>query len=50
MQDNGNAVADTKIENLKIRVVMNPETAEIITAYPTNVRRNPCPAANDNYP
>lgn len=50
MQDNGNAVADTKIENLKIRVVMNPETAEIITAYPTNVRRNPCTPANDNYP
>ncbi|MCB1592733.1 MAG: EndoU domain-containing protein [Alphaproteobacteria bacterium] len=49
-QDNGYLVTDTKIENLKIRVVMNPEKPEIITAYPTNVPRNPCRAANDNNP
>lgn len=50
MQDNGYLVSDTRIENLKIRVVLDPEEPEIITAYPTNVRRNPCTPANDNKP
>lgn len=49
-QENGYMVSDTKIENFKIRVVLDPEEPEIITAYPTNVRRNPCTPANDNNP
>ncbi len=47
-QDNGYFVSDTKIEDLKIRVVMDKDEGEIITAYPVNVPRNPCNAANDN--
>ncbi len=47
-QDNGNFVANAREENLKIRVVLNEDRSEIITAYPLNVPRNPCDAANDN--
>ncbi|MCB1681567.1 MAG: EndoU domain-containing protein [Alphaproteobacteria bacterium] len=49
-QDNGYFVTNTKIENLKIRVVVNSDKTQVITAYPTNVPRNPCTAANDNDP
>lgn len=49
-QDNGNFVANTKEDSLKIRIVLNEDRSEIITAYPTNVPRNPCNAANDNNP
>lgn len=35
-------------DGLKVRIVVDPQDNEIVTAYPTNVRRNPCPAANDN--
>lgn len=52
-QDNGYYVADTQSGNLSIRIVLNENKREIVTAYPTNVPRNPCPArnrtpANDN--
>lgn len=49
-QENGYLVSDTTVENLKIRVVIDMDKPEIITAYPTNVPRNPCKAANDNKP
>lgn len=36
-------------DGLRIRIVVDPSDNEIVTAYPVNVRRNPCPAANDNF-
>lgn len=47
-QDNGYYVAETSIDGVKIRVVLNANKDTVITAYPVNVKRNPCPAANDN--
>lgn len=47
-QDNGYYAADIMSENLRIRIVLNENQDEVITAYPVNVPRNPCPAANDN--
>lgn len=52
-QRNGYVVAETSVENLRLRIVVDPKDNEIVTAYPTNVPRNPCPArdvANDNNP
>ncbi|MCM2343941.1 MAG: EndoU domain-containing protein [Alphaproteobacteria bacterium] len=51
-QDNGYHVSESMVENIRVRVVLNQDQTKIITAYPTNVPRNPCPerqdAANDN--
>lgn len=48
-QDNGYYVAEQPIEGARVRVVLNRDRSGIVTAYPTNVKRNPCPrAANDN--
>jgi len=47
-QDNGYYVAETPVEQVKIRIVVDADKKNIITAYPVNVARNPCPAANDN--
>lgn len=45
---NGYVTADTvTADGLKVRIVVDPQDNEIVTAYPTNVARNPCPA-NDN--
>jgi hypothetical protein len=46
---NGNWVSHHEKEGLRIRIVLDDERREIITAYPINVKRNPCPAANDNF-
>lgn len=46
-QDNGYYVAEQTVEGTRVRVVLNRDRSGIVTAYPTNVRRNPCPA-NDN--
>ncbi len=54
-QDNGYYVAEDMVEGTRVRVVLNQTRTKIITAYPTNVERNPCPresnrtSANDNY-
>lgn len=47
---NGYITAESMtVDGLKIRIVVDPKDNEIITAYPVNVPRNPCPAAaNDN--
>lgn len=46
---NGYVTAESMTaDGLKVRIVVDPQDNEIVTAYPTNVRRNPCPAANDN--
>lgn len=50
-QNNGYHVAEDDVEGIKVRVVLNHDRTKIVTAYPTNVQRNPCPAkkpANDN--
>lgn len=47
-QPNGYYVADVPVDGIQIRVVLNGAQDTVITAYPVNVRRNPCPAANDN--
>lgn len=48
VQDNGYYVAETPVDGIIIRVVLSRDRDTVITAYPVNVRRNPCPAANDN--
>ncbi len=52
-QKNGYHVAEQSAEDgTRVRVVLNARRDDVITAYPVNVRRNPCPArtpANDNY-
>lgn len=48
-QKNGYDVAEDFIDDVKVRVVVNARKDEVVTAYPVNMRRNPCPAAaNDN--
>jgi len=47
-QPNGYYVADVPVDDIQIRIVLNNGQDTVITAYPVNVRRNPCPAANDN--
>lgn len=47
-QNNGYYVADISIDTLRVRVVLDENKGSVITAYPVNVKRNPCPAANDN--
>lgn len=46
-EDNGYYVGEEMVEGVKVRVVLGPEKRRVITSYPTNVARNPCPA-NDN--
>jgi len=47
LQDNGYHVAEHTVEGTRVRVVLDRDRAGIVPAYPTTVRRNPCPA-NDN--
>jgi len=47
-QRNGYYVTEQKVGTVKVRVVKGRNGRDVITAYPTNVQRNPCPA-NDNY-
>lgn len=46
-QHNGYYVAESNEGDVRVRVVLGPQRQHIITAYPVNVERNPCPA-NDN--
>lgn len=43
-QRNGYYVTEQKVGTVKVRVVKGRENKNVITAYPTNVPRNPCPA------
>jgi hypothetical protein len=46
---NGYDVTDVTEDGVKIRIVVNGQHSEIITAYPVNTPRNACSgAANDN--
>lgn len=46
-QRNGYYVSEQKVGAVKIRVVKGRKNKQVITAYPTNTERNPCPT-NDN--
>lgn len=46
-QKNGYHVADQMIEGVRVRVVLSHDKKSVITAYPINMPRNPCPI-NDN--
>lgn len=46
-QRNGYYVTEQKVGTVKVRVVKGRNNNDVVTAYPTNVKRNPCPA-NDN--
>lgn len=49
-QNNGYFTTEQFVGNVKVRVVLNREKEEVVTAYPVNVKRNPCPTpANDNF-
>jgi hypothetical protein len=42
-QENGYYVAERSVKGVRVRVVLDREKDDIITAYPTNRPRNPCP-------
>lgn len=42
-QNNGYFVSEQNEGNIRVRVVMGDQRQNIITAYPVNVKRNPCP-------
>lgn len=42
-QNNGYYVSEQNEGNIRVRVVMGDQKQNIITAYPVNVKRNPCP-------
>ena len=50
-QKNGYYTAEQTVEGVKVRVILNGRRDDVITAYPVNVARNPCPQipANDNF-
>lgn len=43
-QRNGYYVTEHNVGTVKVRVVKGRENKQVITAYPTNTTRNPCPA------
>ncbi|MDB2682666.1 EndoU domain-containing protein [Alphaproteobacteria bacterium] len=48
-EGNGYHVVEHVTDGVRIRVVNNRERGSVVTAYPKNTPRNPCPAAaNDN--
>lgn len=48
-QRNGYYVTEQNVGTVKVRVVKARNGNDVITAYPTNTKRNPCPTpANDN--
>ncbi len=48
-QDNGYFVAEAEENGVVVRVVVDRVDNEIVTGYPVNLKRNPCPKpANDN--
>lgn len=43
-QSNGYHVTESYVDDVKVRVVKGRENKQVITAYPLNTGRNPCPA------
>ena len=51
-QRNGYYTAEEMVDGVKVRVVLNGRRDDVVTAYPVDLERNPCPTqtpANDNY-
>ncbi len=51
-QRNGYFTSEQMVDDLNVRVVLDKEKDDVITAYPVNVTRNPCDIkepANDNF-
>lgn len=48
-QQNGYYAGDIMAGDLRVRIVLSADKKEVITAYPTNVQRNPCPANDNRY-
>lgn len=51
-QRNGYYTAEETVEGVRVRVVLNGRRDDVVTAYPVNTGRNPCPRrtpANDNF-
>ena len=46
-QRNGYYVTQQKVGTVTVRVVKDRDNKDVITAYPTNTYRNPCPANDD---
>lgn len=46
-EGNGYDVAEDMQDGVEVRVVIDPQRNEIVTAYPTNLPRNPCPANDE---
>lgn len=46
-QENGYHTADIMAEGVRIRIVLSADRRDVITAYPVNLPRNPCPANDD---
>lgn len=48
-QIDGRTVAEQDVDGTRVRVVIDRYAKSVVTAYPVNVKRNPCPKpANDN--
>lgn len=43
-EENGYHTAEQTVDGVRVRIVLDREGDDIITAYPVNVPRNPCPA------
>lgn len=52
-QSNGYYTIENTVDDVRVRVVLDREKDDVITAYPINTKRNACPPkntpANDNY-
>jgi hypothetical protein len=51
-QKNGYYTAEETVEGVRVRVILNGRRNDVVTAYPVNTGRNPCPRrapANDNF-
>lgn len=46
-EENGYYVSEQKFANLDIRIVLDEQRDQIITAYPVNVEPNQCPQSTD---
>lgn len=46
---NGYYTAESTQDGVRVRVVLGQDKRRIITAYPTNMPRNPCPANDNRY-
>ncbi len=46
-EDNGYYASEQTVEKINIRIILGKNKQKLITAYPTNTKRNPCTHYND---